>query len=132
MQRSAANSPYYRQWVETHTADMNEAKQAIADRDFEKLADASEHSCLKMHGTIMTTRPPVLYWLPATMAVMHEVHRMRASGIPAFFTIDAGAQVKVICPPDYRDSIAADIQSIDGVISTIQTEVGGDPHVSSQ
>jgi len=132
MQRSATTSPYYRNWVKTHIADMAEAKLAIANRDFGKLADISEHNCLKMHGTIMTTRPPVLYWLPATIAVMHTVQSLRAAGTPAFFTIDAGAQVKVICPPEYADTIEERIRSIEGVVSTIQTEVGGEPQISSQ
>lgn len=132
MQRSATTSPYYRDWVKTHTADMEEAKLAIADRDFEKLADISEHNCLKMHGTIMTTRPPVLYWLPATIAVMHTVQTLRAAGTPAFFTIDAGAQVKVICPPACADTVEDRIREIEGVLNTIRTEVGGEPRLSSE
>lgn len=132
MKRTAVSSPYYPAWLKTHVADMNEAKLAIADKDFEKLADISEHNSLKMHGTIMTSRPPVLYWLPATLAVMHEVQQLRRTGTPAFFTIDAGAQVKVICPPEYSDVVNSRLRTIPGVEKTIKTRVGGEPQIQSR
>ena len=42
-------------------------------------------------------QPPLLYWLPATVAVIHACAAMRAAGIGAWETIDAGPQVKILC-----------------------------------
>ncbi|MBT4161129.1 MAG: diphosphomevalonate decarboxylase [Gammaproteobacteria bacterium] len=131
MKHTAATSPYYREWLRSHVQDMDDARLAIVDRDFEKLADVAEHNCLKMHGAIITTRPPILYWLPATLAVMHEVRQLRESGTPAFFTIDAGAQVKVICPAEHAKSINARISELPGILRTIETRVGGEPEITA-
>lgn len=130
MKRTAETSPYYGEWLKSHVIDMNEAKSAIADRDIARLADITEHNCLKMHATIMTTQPGILYWLPATLAVMHEVRSLRAQGIPAFFTIDAGSQVKVVCDPAYTDQIERVITEVPGVLRTIRTRLGGEPLVT--
>lgn len=129
MQRTAQTSPYYEQWLSSHSDDMQSAKNAISAKDFDRLAEVSEHNCLKMHATIMTAQPPVLYWLPATLAVMHEVTAMRAAGIPAFYSIDAGAQVKIICEPTATDTLLARLKDLAGVTNLIQTRVGGSPQV---
>ena len=131
MVRTAATSPYYAGWLETHGADMASARHALETRDFEQLARTAEHNCLKMHAAIMTSQPPVLYWLPATLAVMHEVRQMRGSGTPAFFSIDAGAQVKVICEPGSGAAVARRLAALPGVQRTISTRVGGAPMVSA-
>ena len=130
MQISADTSPFYKQWLATHQHDMTTAKAAIEARDFAALAAVSEHNCLKMHATIMTGQPSVLYWLPATVAVMHQVLALREAGIPAFFTIDAGSQVKVICQAGDADRVNQSISAVDGVIRTLVTRVGGEPVIS--
>lgn len=130
MQLSEGTSPYYDAWLATHADDMHSARQALADRNFEQLAEISEHNCLKMHATIMTSQPAVHYWLPATVAVMHEVVRLRENGVPAFFTIDAGSQVKVVCEPGYGQQVESVINEVPGVVKTIRTRLGGEPHIT--
>lgn len=132
MQLTAGTSPFYGAWLNSHGDDMLLAKQALSDRDFEKLAAVSESNCLKMHAAIMTSQPPILYWLPATLAVIESVQQMRSAGIPAFFTIDAGPQVKVVCEPSASAEVARRLAEIPGVIRTISTKVGGEPRISTQ
>ena len=129
MIRTATTSPLYNAWIKSHPEDMRVAKQAIVDRDFQKLAEVSEHNCLKMHSTMMSSTPPIIYWLPATLAVMHHVRELRDAGVGAFFTIDAGSQIKVICLSQHTDKINGDLAQIDGVVRTIRTRVGGKPSV---
>lgn len=130
MDLSKRTSPFYNSWVQSHEADLALARTAIAERDFEKLADVSEYNCLKMHGTIMASRPGLIYWNGTTVEVVHRVRALRANGLPVFFTIDAGAQVKVICMPDHALKLEEELRGIPGVIDTIRTRVGGEPRVS--
>ncbi|MBL6689334.1 MAG: diphosphomevalonate decarboxylase [Pseudomonadales bacterium] len=127
MQLTAATSPVYDNWVASHAADMEIARVAIRDRDFLRLAEVSEHNCLKMHGTMMTSRPPVLYWKPATIAIIHLAQQLRAGGTRVFFTIDAGAQVKLICEPNDTQTVIRALESVEGISRLIETRVGGDP-----
>lgn len=121
---SAATSPYYADWVASHPADMDAAREAIATRDFDRLADVSEWSCLKMHAAAMSTRPPLVYWNGATVDCFRRVRELRAGGVPAFFTIDAGPQVKAICLPGAEDTIRSALADVAGVSDVIVTGLG--------
>lgn len=131
MIQTANTSPFYRSWLSSHSDDMTSAKEAITDKDFEKLAETSEHNCLKMHATMITSQPAIIYWQPATVALMHEVRALRSSGTPAFFTIDAGAQVKIVCLPSETDTIRQQLKTITGLKQVIVTSLGGSPSVTT-
>ena len=124
MGRSRETSPYYRAWCDTQQDDLTVARQAIQDRDFDTLAAVAEYNCMKMHAVTMTSRPCIQYWNGTTLAVMQAVRELRADGIPAFFTVDAGPQVKVLTQPRYRDAVKDRIQLLAGVVDTIESEPG--------
>ncbi len=100
MNRTHQTSPYYDQWVESVPLDVEWARAAIEARDFDELARIAEASCLRMHATALAADPGILYWNGTTVELMHRVRRARADGLPVFFTIDAGPQVKVFCPAE--------------------------------
>lgn len=124
MTLSATSSPYYADWVNSHPADMATARDAIAAGDFARLADVSEFSCLKMHAAAMSTQPPLLYWNGATVDCLNRVRELRADGVPVFFTIDAGPQVKAICRPEAAASVQSALESMPGVREVIRTGPG--------
>ena len=124
MARSAASSPYYEHWVATHAHDMDVARSAIAARDFEALAAVSELSCLKMHAAAMATTPPLIYWNGITVECMHAVSAMRRRGVPVFFTIDAGPQLKAVCEPTAAAAVRSELAEVPGVIETLHTGLG--------
>ena len=53
----------------------------------------------------------------------------RAAGTPAFFTIDAGPQVKVFCEPHHADRLADVLDSVEGVRQVIRTTIGPAAHI---
>ena len=124
MTRSAQNSPYYGQWVATHASDMDAARTAIEQRDFEMLATVSELSCLKMHAAAMATTPPLIYWNGITVECMHAVSAMRRRGVPVFFTIDAGPQLKAVCESTVAAAVRAELAEVPGVIETLHSRLG--------
>ena len=127
MQQTAISSPYYQAWLDTHHDDMDSARDAIIHRDFEKLAEVAEASCLKMHASIMTSRPSIMYWQPATLEITQCIKSLRQCGIACFFTMDAGSQVKVMCEPDQLETISEIVSSLPGVQRLIKTKIGGLP-----
>ena len=46
---------------------------------------------------MITTTPHIIYWTPETVTMMKEVMAMREEGMEAYFTIDGGPQVKILC-----------------------------------
>lgn len=49
-----------------------------------------------MHGTTLGAVPPFTYWSPGSLQAMALVRQARAKGIPCYFTMDAGPNVKVL------------------------------------
>jgi diphosphomevalonate decarboxylase len=124
MSLSARTSPYYEEWVTSHPVDLDVARRAIAERDFDSLAKVAEYSCLKMHAAAMSTIPPLLYWNGATVDCLNRVRELRSDGVPVFFTIDAGPQVKAVCLPGAETGVRAALEAMHGVREVIETDLG--------
>lgn len=115
MERCAATSPYYAAWVETHPADLEAARRAVAARDLAALGEVMEHSTLKMHACMMAARPPLLYWRAPTLAGIEVVGALRREGVGVWFTSDAGPHVKALCAAADAERVAAALRAVDGV-----------------
>jgi diphosphomevalonate decarboxylase len=111
----AAASPLYPAWLAGAGADLAEARAAIRARDLEALGLLAEHSALKMHAIGLAARPPLLYWRGPTVECLHRVWALRAEGTPAFVTIDAGPQVKVLTTPRAAAAVADLLAAVPGV-----------------
>lgn len=128
MTGSAETSDFYQAWVDHAEPDLAAMREAIAARDFEAMGELAEHSCLKLHGLMLSTRPGQIYWNAATVAAMHAVRALRADGVPVYFTIDAGPQVKALCPPAHAETVAAALEHVPGVLETRRSVLGPDAH----
>lgn len=124
MQGSAGHSDFFSAWVEHAEDDLAAMRSAIAARDFAAMGELTEHSCLKMHGLMLSTRPGLIYWNAATVAAMHAVRALRSDGVPVYFTIDAGPQVKAICVPGDAAAVAEALSRVPGVLETRRSALG--------
>jgi len=130
MLRTAMTSPYYPGWVAHAPRLFERIKKAVLERDLESLGPAVEASALAMHASMYAADPPIVYFSPATFAAMEAVRELRASGVPAFFTMDAGPHVKVLTAPEHADRVAARLSEAPGVLDVIRCAPGGDATVS--
>ncbi len=115
MTQTVATSPMYPAWLETVGADLDAARKALFARDLEALGTVAEANALKMHATMLTTLPTILYWQPTTVALMHRVWELRRDGIPGWFTIDAGPNVKVLTDAAHAEQLANALGAVEGV-----------------
>lgn len=113
--RRAAGSPFFPAWVAATEADLEAARSAILARDLESLGEVAERSAFGMHAVGLAARPPLLYWRGATVECVHRVWALRAEGVPAWVTIDAGPQVKVLCTPSSAPGVAEALSTVPGV-----------------
>ena len=126
MNLSAATSPYYASWVKSSDRDLEEMRTAINERDFEKLGELTEYSALKMHALTLSSRPAVLYWNHTTLQLIEEVRALRLKGVPAYFTIDAGPQVKIVTSGDYVNELINHFSTFKGIDKCIESKLGPD------
>ncbi|MFX3617819.1 MAG: diphosphomevalonate decarboxylase [Sporolactobacillus sp.] len=97
MKRTVSTSPFYAVWVKEAEKDLLDMEQAIRGHDLEAVGRIAETNALKMHATMLGARPPFTYWEEGTLTAIRHVEHLRAAGIPCFFTIDAGPNVKILC-----------------------------------
>lgn len=105
MERSRLTSPLYPGWVERGPGLVAEATAAVERRDLQALGELMEQSTFEMHAAMQTARPPLLYWQAGTVAALHTVFDLRARGIGAWATMDAGPQVKVLCASSDAEAV---------------------------
>jgi diphosphomevalonate decarboxylase len=132
MRRTAETSPFQRAWIDSQEADLAAARKAILARDFDALAAISEHSCLKMHALALAAQPGLLYWNGATVECMRAVRALRGQGVPVFFTVDAGPQLKAVCAPEAIEMVRAALAAVPGVLNVAETGLGGGSRIITE
>jgi diphosphomevalonate decarboxylase len=100
-------------------------RRAICERDFDAFADIVELDSNLMHAVMITSTPPLLYWQPATVAVMRAVQDWRENGLPVCYTIDAGPNVHVLCPAESTGEVERRLREIEGVQEVLFAKPGG-------
>ncbi|MCU0511265.1 MAG: diphosphomevalonate decarboxylase [Anaerolineae bacterium] len=100
-------------------------QQAILARDFDTFAEVVERDSNLMHAVMMTSRPPLFYWLPATLALMAAVRRWRAEGLRVCYTLDAGPNVHCICIREDADQVRERLWQHSGILEVRRATVGG-------
>lgn len=123
MEHTRKTSPYFQGWVESAQKGVVDIRKAVLARDFNSLAELAESNCIQFHASAMAAVPPVFYWQSVTVDVMHRVWNLRKDGVQAFFTIDAGPNVVVVCEPAHASRVAAELAKVQG-LSLLTTEVG--------
>jgi len=130
MEHCAATSPLYAGWLAVVPDDLAAAEAAIADADLDALGTVAEASALAMHAAAIASRPAVVYWQPATVALLAEVRALRGAGVPAWATIDAGPHVKVLTDDVHADEVAARVAAVPGVTEVLISAAGGAAEVA--
>ncbi|WP_235879669.1 diphosphomevalonate decarboxylase [Polyangium aurulentum] len=124
MLHTVRTSPYFAAWVASAPALFSRVREAVLARDYEALGAAVEESALAMHASSIAARPAIIYWIGATVEVLEAVRGMRARGLLAYATIDAGPHVKVLTTPADEAAVIAALGQVPGVKRTIVTQPG--------
>ena len=124
MAQTIETCPYYDGWLKTVEDDLKIIREGILKKDFTAVGSQTEYNCLKMHALMLTTKPAIIYWLPITMEVIHNVVSWRENGLECYFTIDAGPQVKIICLKKDVPEIKKRLKNIEGIKRIIVSKSG--------
>lgn len=124
--KSAPSSPFQPVRAASAEARIASVKSAILRRDFESLADAVEADSNLMHAVMMTSKPPLFYWAPLSLAIMEEVRRWRQDeNLMVCYTLDAGPNVHCICAEDDADAVTARLRALSGEMEILRSGAGG-------
>lgn len=142
MARTVRTSPDYRPWVDAHAGHLATALSAVKAGDLEQLGAVAEENAAGMHGTMRSAVPPVDYLTDQSRAALAAVRAAREAGLPAWATMDAGPNVKVLTSAERADEVeawlrgrlAADVPGLStvvagsgpGLVVTRETDAGTD------
>ena len=112
MQNTVQTSTLYHSWPEKVAHDLRLLRKAIDDQDFHSLGQTAESNALAMHATMMASVPPILYWHPETVCIMHKIWKLRQDGLGVYFTMDAGPNIKLLFLKKDAQSIRQHIQFV--------------------
>lgn len=99
----------YKEWIQKSEIRINEMITAIGQRDIDKVGKLAEEDCLEMHDCIKHADPPIDYWQEGTREIVQKIKKLRERGIPCYFTIDAGPNVKIITLEKYVETIKKEL-----------------------
>ena len=127
----AGTSPLQNARVADTPRRLEFCRNAILNKDFEAFANIIEHDSDIMHSVMMTSNPPLMYWQSATVGIFHAVREWRTSGLPAAYTVDAGANVHVLCLGDDAKEVEKRLRELPGVSDVLVAGVGGAARIVS-
>src|SRR6185295_7703222 len=125
MRHTVATSPFYQAWVEDAEQEVARAVDAIRRRDLEGLGSIAERNAWRMHATALAADPPLCYLKPKTLEVIQAVGRLRAQGVPAWFTLDAGPNPVVLTDEKSEPTVTALCRGL-GADPVVPCTPGGD------
>lgn len=96
MQHAIATSPFYQTWITESAKDLIKIKQAINANDLAAIGEIAENNALQMHSLNFTAKPGFTYFNGDTLKLLQLIQDLRAQGILAYATMDAGPNVKII------------------------------------
>ena len=123
----APSSPYFEPRQKLLPDRLETVTQAILARDFSSLAQTVEEEAIDLHLIAMSSHPPIFYWRPGTLEVLAAIRLLRQDGVEVCATMDAGANVHMICTPDSEAAVAEVVGAITEVGYLIYDGVGQGP-----
>ena len=95
--RLAYSSPFFSVRLKGIQDKIQLIKKYMQKKDFEAFGELIEQEALELHAIMLTSTPPLIYWLPATVSVMHAVQKWRNEGLRVYFTVNTGQNIHLIC-----------------------------------
>ena len=86
-----------------------------------------EEEAVDLHLIAMSSRPPIFYWRPGTLEVLEAVRELRREGVGAWSTMDAGANVHVLCAAEEEEAVVDRLEAVDEVERLIRDGAGAGP-----
>lgn len=126
---AAHTSPYFEKRVQEVPTRILRLESALRTKNFQNLGEVMEEDCLDMHHVMQTQNPPLYYWNDKTKELMEAVKAWRKSGLPVYFTIDAGPNVHLICEGKFEGDVLKAVKDVQNVQEVIVNKPARGAHI---
>ncbi|HVZ11566.1 MAG TPA: diphosphomevalonate decarboxylase [Patescibacteria group bacterium] len=128
--KSANANPFMKVRLERIGEKIKRIKKIMDEKNFKEFGELVEAEALELHSIMLTSDPPLLYWLPNTVLIMNFVRKLRESGLPVYFTINTGQDVHLIIEGKNVKKLISEIEKIEQVKNIIVNHPGQGTHLS--
>jgi diphosphomevalonate decarboxylase len=120
--RLAHTSPLNAQRVLGAPERLENCREALLGRDFERFAEVVELDSHYMHAIMRTSTPPLVYWESATEVLLWQVWNWRKQGHAVCATVDAGPNVHVLALASELEWLRTALSELPGVKNVLVGE----------
>jgi len=120
----ATTSPYFQIAVREAEENIERLQLAMNKGDFLAFGKVIEDECFRLHMLCMTSNPNILYWRGVTVEVFQTLLALREHGVMAFFTVDAGPHVHVVCQGKDVEGVKKSLGELSGIKTIIECGIG--------
>lgn len=118
-QKLSSTSPFFSNRLLRIKDKIADMKKLIREKDFEKFGEIVEAEALELHAIMLTSTPPLIYWLPQTVEVMRAVVQWRKEGLPVYFTVNTGQDVHLLIEEENKKLLLDKLKEVKGVKNII-------------
>jgi diphosphomevalonate decarboxylase len=128
---SAGTSPLYPPRLAGLPARLRRVYAALAARDLPALGLELEAEALEMHAVMLSATPSLRYLLPGSVEVLTWLRLERErSGLQAYFTIDAGPNIHILCAQAEALAVRARLRAAFPALQVLMDGTGDGPLLS--
>ncbi len=105
------NHPFAQQRFEQAAENLSKLKKALESGDLETFIALVESEALTLHAMMMTSMPYFILMKPNTLQIIERIWSFREQcQVPLCFTLDAGANVHLLFPLDYKEQVLSFVE----------------------
>lgn len=128
----ALTSPHYKTRLTELKARIKNLRESLLKKQFKRFGQLLEEEAISLHMIAMTSRPPIFYWNKGTIGIINVLQKWREEGLFAYFTIDAGPNVHVICEGKDERKVNRKLEGLKNVLFTIINKPAKGARLSNQ
>lgn len=126
--REVLSSPFFKPRLKYLKGALAQMKQAVAEKDVEKICELAEIDTLNLHAITMTGAGRLLVYEPKSIEIIKKTLELRASGTPCWHSLDTGPSVFINCRGKHASTVAKALEEIN-VENAIVSGVGNSARV---
>lgn len=100
------NNPYAQVRYDQAKNNLSKLLEALKMGDIPTFGKIAEDEALTLHALMMCSDPSFILMAPATLEVINQIRSYRQrTGVPVYFTLDAGPNVHVLYPHSHASEV---------------------------
>lgn len=129
-QELADTSPFYKTRL-AHMGDkIQKTRDLLEKKEFQTFGELMEAEALELHAIMLTSTPSLIYWQPETVQMMKLIKEWRGEGLPAYFTLNTGQDMHIICEKQHVTELVSKLAKIDTVKKSIVNYPAKGTHIT--